>query len=200
MILDPTSFTHFNELKNIVDKNYFENTDISFFSNLYKNGQEENVDWFDLDYSKENFIDSEGIGIDDDNIYIGSGKLFVCQLFREDLNYKDSVVNEYFYNFRQDIKNIPGVQSSQFYRVNDIVILEHTDELPNNNLFRMIFPLEVPVCEKSNIFGFKIGTETIIPQRNQIIFFNHSIKHSAWNLTGTDWKFISFDISADYIV
>lgn len=194
MILDPTSFESFNQLKEIVDSNYI-NYDNNNISKIFNESKENNENWFYLDYSKENFIESEGDEIDNDIIFIGSGKLFVCQLYNRELSTTNNTLSE----FRSKLNQVHGVDSAQFYRANDIIILEHTDVLPEKRLFRMVFPLEVPECNKSNLFGFKIGTHTLIPQKNQIIFFDHTVKHSAWNLTGQDWKFLSFDILEECI-
>lgn len=198
MILDPTSFESFNQLKEIADSNYI-NYDNDNISKICNESKENNEDWFYLDYSKENFIESEGKGIDYDNIYIGSGKLFVCQIYNKDFDYTKSTTNNELSEFRSKLTQVHGVDSAQFYRVDNIIILEHIDVLPEKRLFRMLFPLEVPKCNKSNLFGFKIDTDTIVPEENQIILFDHAIKHSAWNLTGQDWKFLSFDILGDYI-
>lgn len=198
MILDPTSFEFFDKLSSIVKSSYINYKDDNI-TRIFNESKENNEEWFYLDYSKDNFIESEGDEIDNDIIFIGSGKLFVCQLYNREFDYTKSTTNNTLSEFRLKLIQVPGIDSAQFFKADNIVILEHTDVLPERRLFRMMFPLIVPDCNKSNLFGFKIGTHTLIPQKNQIIFFDHTVKHSAWNLTGQDWKFLSFDILEEYI-
>lgn len=198
MMLNPTSFKFFHKLKNIVDSNYI-NHDNDAITKIFNESKDNNEDWFNLDFTTGGMFESEGKGLDQDVLYIGTGKIAVCQLFRNDIMYQDSPIDKALSEFRQKLQDIGGIQSAQFYHINNIIVLEHIDELSQNNILRMLFPLETPDCQDYNKFGIKLDLQTIVPEKNEIIFFDHKIKHSAWNLTGEDWKFLSFDIEESFV-
>lgn len=201
MNIDPNLFVNFTKLKNLVYSGLFNysNESINFLYKNLKSSSVEQGDWFNLDFTTGGMFESEGKGLDQDVLYIGSGKIAVCHLFRNDIVYQDSTVDKELFEFRQKLQDIGGIQSAQFYHINNIIVLEHIDELPQNNILRMTFPLQIPHNRQYNLFAIKLDLQTIVPEENEIIFFDHKIKHSAWNLTGEDWKFLSFDIEESFL-
>ena len=156
--------------------------------------------WFYADLSLQEIQNSENfIDFPIDQILKGSGYIYVCRIYDIEKNISLPPILNHFDQFIAGIKKIPGVKSVQLFLMKNIEVLAHQDG-SNNNIKRILFPLDIPNITDVDKIGIKVAEETIIPVPKKLIIFDGSAVHSAWNYSNYEWKFLSIDIVDEDIV
>lgn len=149
--------------------------------------------WFSIVDS--NFTTDEDTPIDQDTKFSSDDFYQVVKFYSSLENFKlDYPLNEIFNPIISDLKKLPGVEYIHLHSMKHFCIAEHVD----GNLVLLI-NLSCPVIDDVKQIGLSIDTKVILPKKNEKIWLDTKLPHSAWNYTKLEWKFLAISIDRLYI-
>lgn len=185
-----TNLYDYNFFKDIVDetlKNFNPESYLNYLTTI-----EECAEWvFWLDNTKGIKFPSDDDC--DEVLFVGNGSMSVIPIFNRFKEYRYIENIKEFHSFKKNVVDLPQIISAQFFSLTNIMCLEHND-YGNENYNRVIFNLNVPDTKNCNLCGIKVDKNTILPVEDDILLFDHKIRHAAWNFTQQQWTFLSFDV------